>query len=134
MKEPLITIGTSTHGDLAFAVHSQAMDRFLLVGDSVAGIDEPCSNTHHGAPPRGTRRPRGTQEQRNERRVMLAEELRQLARKLEAGAWPFVDAHPDAETARGAAEREIDRLALHITRLQRGDYQRARDENCEVPT
>jgi hypothetical protein len=122
VKSHLITIGIGSRGDLAFAVHSQEMDKFLLVGDSVAGIDEPSSQTHHGAPPLGTRTPRGTQEQRNERRVMLAEEFRQLARKLEAGIWPFTDSEPEPEVARGAAEREIDRLALHIKRLQDGDY------------
>lgn len=63
---------------------------------------------------------------------MLAEEFRRLARQLEAGAWPFPNyGTPDPLVSRGAAEREIDRLALHIKRLQDGVYLTAPNDGVD---
>lgn len=106
-KQPLITITTSDHG-LDFIVHGQAMDNFL--------ITEPIEDDKPE-----DQRP-AIRDCRKERHVMLAAEFRQLARKLEAGAWPFSRVRADPEMSRGASEREIDRLALHIQRLQDGVY------------
>lgn len=105
-KQPLIEITTSSHG-LDYVVHALAMERWLDVCDDSL--------------------PRDQAEQlrdiANERRVMLAEEFRSLARRLEAAAHPFSNyGTPDPLVSRGAAEREIDRLALHIKRLQDGGY------------
>jgi hypothetical protein len=106
-KQHLITITTSDHG-LDFIVHSQEMDRYLIVED----IEKNKPADQH----------QSVRDCRQERHVQLAEEFRALARKLESGAWPFTRARFDPEMARGASEREIDRLALHIQRLQNGEY------------
>ncbi len=106
-KQHLITITTSSHG-LDFIVHGQEMDRYLMVDD----IERDKPVDQHQA----------IYDCRQERHVQLAEEFRALARKLESGAWPFVRARCNPDMARGDAEREIDRLALHIQRLQNGEY------------
>lgn len=108
-KQPLITITTSSHG-LDFIVHGQAMDNFL--------ITEPIEDDMPAD------RRESVRDCRKERHVMLAAEFRQLARKLEAGAWPFARVLADPEMSRGAAEREIDQLALHIKRLQDDVYRK----------
>lgn len=107
MKQHLITITTSSHG-LDFIVHAQEMDRYLMVDEIER--DKPADQHE------------SIRDCRQERHVRLAEEFRALARKLEAGAWPFTRSRFDPDMARGAAEREIDRLALHIQRLQSGEY------------